>query len=289
MPGHRHAHAFTDWGPRDREGLTVAGRRNFLKASLAGLAGLSLPGLLRWRAHAAATGKPRADGKSVILLWMAGGPSHIDTLDPKPDRPPENRGPFGVIRTRLPGVLVCEHLPKLADRLNRFTIIRSVDATHSNHEPNTVFQTANRDAEPRTNPRARRYPAIGSVVARYHGPNHPTMPAYAAFMRSPSHLAFAGYLGKRYDPFIANTAARLPVYDLVGRDTGRVSEPELFRLPAELSFERIGQRRRLLAQLDRLRADLDGTGALDALDRHGQQAVEMLTGRRMQEALDLGR
>ena len=77
-----------------------------MKAGLAGVGGLTLPDLLRQQAMGA-TGK--AQGKSVILLWLAGGPSHIDTLDPKPGRPVENRGPFGVTRTRLPGVQVCEH------------------------------------------------------------------------------------------------------------------------------------------------------------------------------------
>src|SRR5262249_37237614 len=150
--GHRHGqHAFTDFHARQREGLTLLSRRNLLKASLAGIGGLSLPRLLRTRAEAARTGRPMSDRKSIILLWMAGGPSHIDTWDPKPDRPLMNRGPFGVTRTRLPGVLLCEHLPKQAAMLDRFTIIRSVDATHSNHEPNKVFKTGNLAAEARTN------------------------------------------------------------------------------------------------------------------------------------------
>src|SRR5207248_958231 len=150
------------------------------KAGLAGLASLSVPELLRQRASAAENGKPRAP-KSIILLWMAGGPSQIDTLDPKPDRPPENRGPFGTIATRLPGVRICEHLPKLAAMLDRFTVIRSVDPRTSNHEPNTVYQTGNLDAEPRTNREAVKYPAIASVIAKLRGPNHPAVPAYAAF------------------------------------------------------------------------------------------------------------
>src|SRR5882724_10497584 len=105
-----HTHAFANFQPSTHEGLTISSRRNFLKAGLAGMAGLSLPDLLRHRADAGQGASSRKN-KSVILLWMAGGPSHIDTWDPKPSRPPENRGPFGVIKTRLPGVLVCEHLP----------------------------------------------------------------------------------------------------------------------------------------------------------------------------------
>src|SRR6476620_5848505 len=111
--GHSHQHAFTHFNALEREGLTLLSRRNLLKAGLMGIAGLSVPELLRRRAaQAAAEGKSVRGPKSVILLWMAGGPSHIDTWDPKPGRPLQNRGPFGVINTKLPGVLMCEHLPK---------------------------------------------------------------------------------------------------------------------------------------------------------------------------------
>jgi hypothetical protein len=115
------------------------------------------------------------------------------------------------------------------------------------------------------------------------------MPAYAAFMRSRSHLAFAGWLGKRHDPFIANTAARLPVYDLVGRDTGTFSTPTAFQLPVDLPAERLGDRRSLALQLDQLRRRLDGSPDVQALDRYGQQAIDLLVGRRMQQALDVER
>jgi hypothetical protein len=285
MPLHSHDHAFASLGPRVAEGLTIFSRRNFVKAGLAGLAGLSLPDLLR---HRATAGRPGAN-KAVILLWMAGGPSHIDTWDPKPSRPLENRGPFGVQRSRVPGILVCEHLPRQAARMDRFTLVRSVDARGSNHEPNTVMQTGNTEAEPRVNPRAHLYPAMGSIVAQHHGANHPGVPPYAVFMRSRSHLAFAGYLGRRYDPFLANSAARLPIYDPLGKDTGRVSEPDLFRLPLGLSPKRIGDRQALLDQLDALRRRLDQGGAVEAMDRYEQQAIDLLVGRRMQEALDLSR
>src|SRR5262249_37399280 len=115
------------------------------------------------------------------------------------------------------------------------------------------------------------------------------------FMRSATHLAWGGHLGKRYDPFIANTAATLPVYDLVGRDTGRVSSPSLFALAPGLTFERVRQRGELLRRLDGLRpradapAAADAAGAAAARARHREQAVDLLLGRRMQDALDLAR
>lgn len=284
---HPHSHAFSSFLPLEREGLTLLSRRNMLKAGLAGLAGLSVPALLRQRARAAAEGRTTPGGKSVILLWMAGGPSHIDTWDPKPDRPLENRGPFATIATKLPGVRICEHLPRMAAMLDRFTLIRSVDARHSNHEPNMVFQTGNTEAAPRVNPRGRMYPAIGSVIAKMHGPNHPAIPPYIAFMTGRTHLAFGGYLGKQYDPFIANQAARLPIYTNVGVDTGRMTDADLFRLPLGLSQERIRERRTLVRDFDQLRDDLDSSGVMETMDRYGQQAVEMVLGRRAQRAFDL--
>ncbi len=288
-PQHDHSHAFTGLNPRTTEGLIIPSRRSFLKAGMAGMAGLSLPDLLRHRALAAETGRPVGGNKAVILLWMAGGPSQVDTWDPKPDRPLQNRGPFGVIPTSLPGVFFCEHLPRQAAMLDRFTIIRSVDASHSNHEPNKVFQTGNLEAAPRINPAGEMYPAIGSIVAKHHGANRPGMPAYVAFEVSRSHVAHSGYLGRRYEPFIANRAAKLPIYTNVGADTGRKTDADFFRLPTGLTHERLSDRRSLLEGLDRLRRELARSVEVEAMDRYGQQAVEMLVGRRAQAAFDLSR
>ncbi len=191
---------------------------------------------------------------------MAGGPSQIDTLDPKPGRPVENRGPFGVTKTKLPGVLVCEHLPKLAAALDTFTVIRSADPRGSNHEPKhgscrppTCWRNRATNPEARSYPRSRlceqvsrSEPPTGARVCRVHA--------------VPSHLAFGGLIGKSYDPFLANEAARLPVYDLVGKDTGQLSGGKMFELPADVSADRMGDRQQLLKNFDKLRADLDTSG-----------------------------
>ena len=288
MP-HAHQHAFTGLNVEIREGLILRSRRNVLKAGLAGLAGLTLPGLLQCRADAVRNRKRMSSRKAVILLWMAGGPSHIDTWDPKPERPFINRGPFSVIQTKQPGTIICEHLPKQAAMMDKFTLIRSVDGKHSNHEPNKVFQTGNRAAAPRVNRKGDNYPAIGSVIAKLRGANQPGMPPYVAFQKSRSHVAYAGDVGKRYDPFLAQAAAKLPIYDLVGKDTGRLSGANLFHLPRGISHHRIHQRRELLQGFDRLRRDLDQNGSMEALDFYGQQAVEMVTGPRARDAFDINK
>ncbi|HEX5444830.1 MAG TPA: DUF1501 domain-containing protein, partial [Pirellulales bacterium] len=142
-------------------------------------------------------------------------------------------------------------------------------------------------AAPRVNPEGDKYPAIASIAAKFRAVQTPAVPPYVAFMRSRSHMAFAGYLGKRYDPFIAGQAARLPAYDYVGNDTGQLTGGDLFRLPGELNHERLYQRRSLLADFDRLRRDLDRDGSMEALETYHQQALEMVVGRRAQQAFDL--
>jgi hypothetical protein len=108
-----------------------------------------------------------------------------------------------------------------------------------------------------------------------------------AFQPSRTHVAYAGYLGRRYDPFVANRAARLPIYSNVGVETGRTTEADFFRLPEGLTHERLSDRRSLLEALDRMRREIDRSGEVEAMDRYGQQAVEMLVGRRAQAAFDL--
>lgn len=282
-----HRHAFSELHARDREGLAVVGRRSMLKAGMMGMAGLTLPGLLQARSQASEAGKPIPGRKAVILLWMAGGPSQIDTWDPKPDQPLKNRGPFGTIETKIPGVRICEHFPLQAAMLDKFTVIRSVNPRSSNHEPNKVFQTGNLDAEPRQGPSKELYPAIGSVVAKWRGPNDPQMPAYVAFMKSRSHVAFGGYLGKRYDPFIADQAVDLPIYTNVGVDTGRRTGANLFQFPKGMSANRLRGRLGLLEQLDNLRSEIDRTGAMEGHGRFEREAVDLLVGSKARDAFDI--
>ena len=282
---HSH-HAFASYQPLTPEGLVVRSRRNLMKAGVAGLAGLSVPRLLQSRAQAVEAGTPQSH-KSVILLWMTGGPSHIDTWDPKPDRPYNNRGPFAPIATALPGVQICEHLPKQAAMLDKFTVIRSVDCFKSNHEPNKVMQTGNREAAPRVNPKGAQYPAIASIIAKERGANHPAMPPSVAFMKSPSHIAWGGWLGRKYDPFMGNKAAILPAYDLVGKPLNRTTGADMFSLPRQLDGDRLLDRRSLMSDLDRIRASVDQSGMMDALDAYSQQAYDMVLGGRARKAFDI--
>ena len=272
IEGQGKSHAFTNFHGRTREGLTAFSRRGMLKAGLAGMAGLSLPDLLRFRAEAAQAGRPMGNRKAVILLWMAGGPSHIDTLDPKPDQPSIKRGPFGTIPTTLPGVHVCEHLPKYAKLADKLTIIRSMDCRGSSHQPNQVMQTGFRAAAPRVNREGAMYPAMGSLVGKLRGANDPALPPYVVLNhRDRSHFAWGGWLGKQHDPFVGDKVDRL------------------LQLPAGLSLERLRERRTLSRQMESIQRHLDQHGNMAALDTFNQGAYDLIFGQKAKTAWDVSR
>ncbi|NQV29187.1 MAG: DUF1501 domain-containing protein, partial [Rhodopirellula sp.] len=122
------------FAPAGNDLIRVGSRRWFLQTGLAGMGGLSLPGLLK-AADAGVAEKPR---KSVILFWLSGGPSQIDMWDPKPGAPQEIRSPFATINTAVPGIQFTEHLPLQASIADRISVIRSVDCRASNHTPITM-------------------------------------------------------------------------------------------------------------------------------------------------------
>src|ERR1700694_2972128 len=142
--------------------IRVGSRRWFLQTGLAGLAGLSLPDLLRRQAQGSGAGG--TDRKAVILLWLSGGPSHLDTWDPKPDAPSEVRGPFGSIATKVPGVRVSEHFPLQASIVDRLTLVRSVDCRASADHYPAPMQAGNPFAQrSKIDPHISSHPSMGAV------------------------------------------------------------------------------------------------------------------------------
>jgi len=253
-------------------------RRAFLQAGALGIGGLSLADLLKLRAEAAIPGRPR--DTSVILLWLSGGPGHMETWDPKPEAPKEYRGPFGAISTNVPGIQFGELLPEQAQLMDKLAVIRTVnhgtgDHTKGNHWMLTAYEGPAFNAPDN---RQQRRPALGSAVARVRGPNHPGMPAYAAVPHlkggTDNHFHYAAYLGGGYTPFITNSdpnEANFSVRNLT--------------LPGDLPLERIANRRELVANLDRARAA--GEDKLQDLDKHQQAAFDLLTGPQAKKAFDI--
>lgn len=273
-PGHGRSHdrGLSAWGPRGGDLLRVGStsRRWFLGAGLGGVAGLSAPELLRLRAEAAGPSARGGGPKSVILFWLSGGPSHLDLWDPKPDAPAEVRGPFGTIPTRLPGVRFCEHLPRQAAMMDRLTVIRSVDCSASNHTPITMQAG---------NPLARRtddgrdgggYPSMGSVAAKFRGPNAPDLPAFVGLAESwAADVWGAGFMGAAYEPVQGSK--------LAGR----------FDLPAGVSLDRLGDRESLRRQFDHLRAESDANRGMEDVDRYTRLAVDMIASGKARRAFEL--
>ncbi len=180
----------------------MTSRRSFLRLGAHGLAGLSLADVFRLQAHA----KGASSDMAVILYWMAGGPSQLETFDPKPDAPAEVRGPFGSTATRVPGVRFSEMLPKLAAHADHLAVVRSLRHQHSVHDDASHWvQTGQPLLNARQN--GQQFPAQGSVVAALRHDPAAAMPAYVCIPQAYSNpLGFyqkAAFLGPRFDPTAA--------------------------------------------------------------------------------------
>jgi uncharacterized protein (DUF1501 family) len=253
--------------------IRVGSRRWFLQTGLAGLAGLSLPDLLRCRAQAATP--HAADRKAVILLWLSGGPSQLDTWDPKPDAPSEVRGPFRSIATKVPGVRVCEHLPLQASIMNRLALVRSVDCRASTDHFPAPMQAGNPLAQRSKNdPHVGTHPSMGAVAAKFRGPNDPALPAFVGF--ADRNLLFADVLGAgpMGGAYEAADGAELP---------GRLT------LPGSVQVARAEDRAALCRQFDSLRRDLDTGDTMARMDHYRRQALEIVLSGKAQQAFRLDR
>ena len=248
--------------------VRVGSRRWFLQTGLTGLAGLTLPGLLRCRAGNATA--PGTDRRAVILLWLSGGPSHLDTWDPKPDAPAEVRGPFGSIATKVPGVRVSEHLPLQAGIMDRLALIRSVDCRASQDHFPAPMQAGNPLAQrSKIDPHLGTHPSMGSVAARFRGPNDPALPAYVGM--ADVNLFFADVLG-------AGTMGG--AFEAADGDklAGRL------KLPAGVTTDRAGDRAGLGRQFDRLRATWTPATRWLRMDHYQRQALDIVLSGKAQKA-----
>src|SRR5438067_1475500 len=173
-------------------------RRSFLKAGLLGTAGLSLAQLLRADERSGSSATRGGRAPSVIILWMRGGPSHIDMWDPKPDAPVEYRGEFGVMNTNVPGVLLSDMLPMCARIQDKWSIIRSLYHNDAGHSSGDQICFTGYPSGP--NPDENIHPSCGSIVSKQLGHLSPHLPAYVMI---PRHTPGAGpaYLGVAHKAF----------------------------------------------------------------------------------------
>jgi hypothetical protein len=261
-------------------GYHAVNRRQLLQVGTAGLLGLSLP---QWLRAADRAGPTKARAKAVILLHQFGGPGQHETFDMKPNAPAGVRGPFKPISSKLPGVPVCELLPRTAQVMDKVCLIRSMQHTMKNHN-SAAYYSLTGHAPPSDDQRLRDslelFPAYGSIVdklAPVKG-GMPTFVAYPHIMRDGSIAPgqHASFLGKTYNPLFFTQDPNSPNFGL----------PEL-QLPDDLTLDRLESRREVLKLIDRQSGLLEHSATARGIDESYQKALSMLTSPKVKEAFDL--
>ncbi|MBS0264747.1 MAG: DUF1501 domain-containing protein [Planctomycetes bacterium] len=247
-------------------------RREFLRVGTLALGGLTLPDLLRHRAHAG-QGIPTT---SVILFWMWGGPSQLETYDMKPQAPPEYRGPLSPIQTNVPGLDICEYLPLQAQMADKFSIIRSLHhemASHNDGSIEVLTGKTPRVADPTSTAKSE-HPDFGMIASYARGGRPDGMPQYIGLQRAP-FMTMPNYLGVSHKAF----------------ETGDPSKtdwaPQNLTLVTGLDNGRLDDRKSLVRQFDRFRRDLDFGRSLAGVDEFRSAAFQMLTSPAVAQAFDL--
>lgn len=240
-------------------------RRNFLKIGALGLGGLTLPQILR----AEASTGVRLSHKAVIMIYLPGGPSHQDMFDLKMEAPSEIRGEFTPINTNVPGIQICEHLPRIAKLMDKMAIIRSMVGAADRHE---AFQCLTGRLPTKAPPGG--WPSIGAVLSKLQGAADPSVPPFVGLSPKMGHMEWAdsgsaGFLGVAHAPFKPEGAGQS---DMVLNG---------------ITLDRLADRRALLSSFDRFRRDVDNSGSMAGLDAFNQQAFGVLTSSKMVEAFDL--
>ncbi len=269
-------------------GITLS-RRGLLRVAALGASSLAAGTGLGLSAAEARSGLPGfGRAKRCIFLFMWGGPSHLDTFDPKPEAPAEVRGEFGTIATSVPGLHISEHFRAMAERMNRVALIRSLTHDDPSHLASAhctltghLAPVPKSDAEP---PSDRDTPHLGSVTARWRPtqgglPAFVTMPWLAYHPAAPGGRApgqNGGWLGRRYDPLLVEGDPNRPHW----------SVPAL-QLQSGLTLQRLENRRLLLAELHRQTQALLDRPVTRSFDAQQQRAFAMLTSPRVRRAFDL--
>jgi hypothetical protein len=276
-------------------------RREVLRiGGLSLLPGVSLPRLLRAESQGGAKSPRRI--RSVILLNLFGGPSHLDMFDLKPEAPVEIRGEFRPIATSVPGLHICEHLPGLAKWMHRGTLIRSVTHSYNSHNPYAVLTgfTGGNDQENYFTKRSD-HPGIGSVC-QYLGMEPPDLPCHVYLPSHPGYSQglrragpYGGYLGGQFDPLFGQCDPKFDrefdqnkeFYNPIAPH-GAPSLPSLEQLP-DVTIDRLDRRRSLLEQVEQAMGRLGSRADAGKVDLFRSKALAILTSSRARAAFDLSR
>jgi len=247
-------------------------RREFLRIGTFALGGMALPDLLRARALAG----PSPADTTVILFWMWGGPSQLETWDCKPDAPSEYRGPLRPIHTTVPGLDVCEVFPLQAKLGRRIALIRSLHHKMSSHNDGSIELLTGKTplSEDPTSTARSDHPDFGMIASHARGASPAGLPRYVGIPRVP-FMVQPTYLGITHAGFASGNPA-VPDF-----------HPPNLSLDAGMDGARLDDRRGLVAQLDRYRRGYDLGGALEATDAFRQQAFQLLTSSLVADAFAL--
>lgn len=253
---------FTIFSGRRSSSCDGATRRDFLQVGSLGVAGLTLPNLLRAKAEANQTGDS-VKNKSVIWLWLAGGPTHVETFDPKMTAPVEYRSILGEAATPIPGVTIGGSFPRIAAVGDRMAFVRSFAHGNSSHGTATEWVMTG------YNDRTGKRPSLGSIIARIRGTTNPLtgMPTYMRIGRIRGDGP--GFFGTRFNPFDPSGQARK-------------------NMEISVAAERLQDRRALLNEIDSINRRMDRSGKMEGLDGFEQQAFELILGN-SQEAFDVNK
>ncbi len=235
-------------------------RRDFLTLGALG-AGLTLADALRLQAAQPAKKSGSTTPKSVIMVYLPGGPSHIDMYDPKPDAPVEFRGEFKAIPTNVPGVQICEHMPMQARMMDKLAVLRSIVSVDEHSDVNLMT------GYPENVNRIAGHPSFGSVMSKLQGDSD--IPPYVS-LRGMSNGTQPGYLGVAHRPFTPDGPAQ-----------------QNLKLVNGVLPDRLGERKSLLAGFDTARRDIDASGSMKGMDAFTTRAFDMIASGAVRDALDL--
>lgn len=254
-------------------------RRSFLQIGVAGMGAATLGSLMEARDASASSASSKKQ-TSVILLWLDGGPSHLDLYDMKPEAPVEYRGLWSPIPTNVPGIEISELFPLQAKIADKFSIVRSLHHDTGDHFTGGHWMLTGRDGASGANT-AGRYPFFGSIATKITGPRQPGVPANVAVPYAmsiglrPGYFG-ANYLGVQHNPFQTEgdpNAENFRVQDV--------------NLANSLTIDRLENRRQLLQTFDHARREYETGGTASAMNRFDQQAFELVTGEKARKAFDL--
>jgi len=253
-------------------------RRTLLRAGCLAMGGMTLADRFRLQAAEAKAAKDTA----IILVWLGGGIPHIDMYDMKPEAPAEIRGEFKPIRTKAPGIQICEHMPLQAALGDKFSLIRTLSHSHASHGVAIHWMMTGHPLPTLVDDNlvGNDNPSVGSVVARLRGPNRKSLPPYAIvpYLNYRLTCQNAAYLGAGFNPFVPYKGSS--ALDLNDPKT----KVESLHMPPDMNIDRLGDRRALLHLVDGMRKDLDRSNNLDRFYGH---AFDLLSSDAARDAFDL--